>query len=59
MGESDCGGSGSGSEGIGGGIVTGELKDLKRCRNPRKRVVEICAGCESTGGLTFFGEDIT
>lgn len=49
--ESDRGSScsGSGSEGIGEGFVSGVLKDLKRCRNPTKRDVGVGAGWESDG----------
>ena len=52
-GESDRGGCGSvsGSEGIAEGLVSGVLKDLKRCRSPTKRGV----GWESNGWSSSFG----
>jgi len=58
-GEPDRGGCGSVSEsgGIAEGLVSGVLKDLKRCRNPTKRGVGVGVGWGSDGGSLSF-EDI-
>lgn len=58
MGESDRGGCGSvlGSEGIAEGLVSGVLKDLKRCRIPTKRGVGVGVGWESNGWSSSFGD---
>ena len=58
MGESDRGGCGSvpGSGGIAEGVVSGVLKDLKRCRSPTKRGVGVGVGWESNGWSSPFGD---
>jgi len=58
-GESDRGDCGSVSEsgGITAGLVSGVLKDLKRCRNPTKRGVGVGVGWGADGGSVSF-EDI-
>lgn len=38
--------------------MSGEVKDLKRCRNPTKRDVGVETGWESAGWVTSF-EDIS
>jgi len=57
-GERDRGGCGSESDsgGIAEGLVSGVLKDRKRCRSPVKRGVGAGVGWESNGWSSSFGD---